>query len=73
MQPTTQNEILKAINSLPSKRSSGYDGISNVLLKEIAPLIIAPLKILFNLSISQGIFPDCMKLAKTSALFKSKY
>ena len=35
MEPTTQCEVLKIINSLPSKKSSGYDGISNVVLKEI--------------------------------------
>ena len=53
MEPTTQSELFKVINSLPSKRSSRYDGISNVLLKEIVPLIIT-LTVLFNLSISQG-------------------
>ena len=53
MEPTTQSELFKVINSLPSKRSSGFDGISNVLLKEIVPLIIT-LTVLFNLSISQG-------------------
>ena len=42
MEPTTQMEILKLINNLPGKKSSGYDGISNVLLKEIAPLILIP-------------------------------
>ena len=27
MEPTTQNEVLKIINNLPGKKSSGYDGI----------------------------------------------
>ena len=71
MEPITQMEILKLINNLPGKRSSGYDGISNVLLKEIAPLILTPLTIIFNQSISQGVFPDCMKLAEITALHKS--
>ena len=52
MEPTTQSELFKIINSLPSKRSSGYDGISNVLLKEIVPLIITLLfhKVYFRLN-----------------------
>ena len=72
MEPTTQGEILKTINNLPSKKSSGYDGISNVVLKDIAPIIIAPLTTLFNMSLTQGVFPDCMKLAEIIALYKSK-
>ena len=72
MEPTTQGELLKTINNLPSKKSSGYDGISNVVLKDIAPIIIAPLTTIFNMSLTQGVFPDCMKLAEIIALYKSK-
>ena len=72
MEPTSQCEVLKIINSLPSKKSSGYDGISNVVLKEIAPTILNPLTTMFNMSLTQGIFPDCMKLAEIIALHKSK-
>ena len=72
MEPTTQWEILKIINSLPSKKSSGYDGISNVVLKEITPTIINPLTIIFNMSLTQASFPDCMKLAEIIALYKSR-
>ena len=71
MEPTSQTEILRIINNLPGK-SSGCDGISNILLKEIAPLILTPLTKIFNQSISQGVFPDCIKLAEISALYKSK-
>ena len=72
MEPTTQGEFLKTINNLPSKKSSGYNGISNVVLKDIAPIIIAPLTTIFNMSLTQGVFPDCMKLAEIIALYKSK-
>ena len=72
MEPTSQCEVLKIINSLPSKKSSGYDGILNVVLKEIAPIVLNPLTIMFNMSLTQGIFPDCMKLAEIIALHKSK-
>lgn len=43
LQPITPMEIHKFIDKLPSKTSSGYDGISNKLLKGIKFTIITPL------------------------------
>ena len=34
MHPCTQNEILKLIDQLPNKTSSGHDEINNILLKK---------------------------------------
>ena len=62
--PGTIDEIQKLITELPSKRSSGPDNISNVLLKELAPILSEPLCIIVNQSMLTGIFPDIMKLAE---------
>ena len=70
--PSTEEEILKIINDLPSKRSSGVDNISNVLLKELSHIIFKPLCILTNSSMQTGIFPDLMKLAEVIPLYKGK-
>ena len=69
---TTQIEIKKLIENLPNKTSSGYDNISNILLKRICTAILAPLTEIFNLSISNSIFPYKMKLAETIPLHKGK-
>ena len=72
MIPIDPNEIKKQIMKLPNKSSSGYDGISNRLLKLLNASIAYPLSIIFNQSISTGIFPDKMKLSEVVPLYKGK-
>ena len=72
MTPTDESEILGIIKLLPNKSSSGYDNISNILLKQLAPSICKPLCIIFNKSMQEGIFPQDMKLAEVVPIFKSK-
>ena len=72
LSPTCANEISKLIEQLPNKKSHGYDKINNCLLKELRPVITHPLKIAFNKSLEEGVFPDSMKAADTVPLFKSK-
>ena len=70
--PCTEEEIRKIINELPSKRSSGVDNISNILLKELSDVLCKPLCLLTNRSMHLGIFPDLMKLAEVIPLYKGK-
>ena len=72
MSPTSGTELRKLIDNLPNKSSSGWDNINNLLLKEIAAPIIAPLVDLFNESINKGEFPERMKLAEVVPLHKGK-
>ena len=72
LHPCTQNEVETLIKNLPYKTSSGHDNISNVLLKKLSNNIKYPLSIIFNKSMSQGKFPEAMKLADVSPLYKSK-
>ena len=69
--PCTQSEILKIIESLPNKTSSGYDDITNILLKKIKLSVIEPLELIFNASLNTGEFPDRMKQADVVPLYKS--
>ena len=65
-------DIEKIINSLPAKTSSGHDGISNKLLKDLNCTISYPLSIIFNQSLESGICPEKMKIAEIIPLYKSK-
>ena len=69
--PTNSSEVLTIINSLINKKSSGWDGISNLMLKELKSVLCQPLSILFNRSISTGIFPSIFKKADVILLHKS--
>ena len=68
--PPTSEEISRLILSLKNKRSSGYDGISNTLLKRLYPSIELPLNIIYTESLSNGIFPEAMKKAIIKPLYK---
>ena len=68
--PTNKKEIIDLTLSLKSKSSSGHDNISNILLKEIIPLISVPLTHIFNLSLQTGSVPQTYKLAKVIPIYK---
>ena len=69
---TTPLEIGNLIRNLPNKRSSGYNNINNLLLKDLRSELMSPLSIIFNISLQEGIFPNKMKLADTVPLHKGK-
>ena len=71
LNPTSTTEIKSLIESLPPKTSSGCDNISNNLLKKLAPVLLEPLTIIFNKSLTEGIFPERMKLVDVVPLFKT--
>ena len=72
LRQTTEKEIRTLVSQLPNKSSSGHNQISNKLLKGIGDAISYPLMFVFNQSITQGIFPDIMKLADVIPLYKGK-
>jgi hypothetical protein len=53
-----------------SNKSCGYDGISTNVLKRIAKEISKPLTYIFNLTFSNGIIPDKLKIALVTPIFK---
>ena len=72
LSPTNENEIYSLIASLPNKSSSGYDGVSNILLKSLSQQLLVPLCIVFNKSMAEGIFPEKMKISEIIPLYKTK-
>lgn len=68
--PTTHQEVMKAIDSLKPKTSSGIDDISAKLTKLCKEELTYPLTHIINKSLNQGIFPDNLKIAKVYPKFK---
>ena len=68
--PTNPSEIINIARSLRNSKSSGFDGISMSLLKQIIHPLASPLTHIFNNSLSQGVFPDLFKIAKVNPIFK---
>lgn len=64
-------DVERVINKTNASKSPGLDKISNKLLKSAGNAIIDSLVYIFNLSINNGIFPEEMKLAKVTPIYKS--
>ena len=62
--------IEEVATNLKAKVSSGLDGISMKLLKEIIPYIKDPLSYLFNLSFTTGYIPPQFKIAIITPIYK---
>ena len=69
--PCKSEEVLKITSSLKASTSSDVDGISSNLLKHIIPEIIDVLIHIFNCSLSTGIVPSKLKIAKVNPVLKS--
>ena len=69
---TAVNEdcIDKIIKKLKSKSSTGYDNISNKLIKHARTVLVKPLRLLANQIIHTGEFPRQLKIARVKPLFK---
>ena len=67
---TSDIEVERIIKDLKDKKSYGLDGISNLVLKNIAVSIRSPLSKICNMSLSTGVVPSNMKIAKIIPLFK---
>ena len=67
---TTSQEIKRMIEGLKTAKAPGIDGITNYILKETVDIIAPILSDLFNKCLSQGVFPDPLKVAKIVPLHK---
>ena len=66
----TDDEVKEALRSLKPNRSPGYDNTSSNVVNETSDIFFTPLKYIFNLSLQQGIFPENVKIAKVSPIYK---
>ena len=69
LMPTNATEVKQIVMSL-KKKSPGCDGIIADIVKKTYPFYLDVLVHLINLSLSQGVFPSELKLAKVIPLYK---
>ena len=62
--------VLNQLKKLKENKATGIDDINAKYLKLAASLIANPLTKIFNLSIQNGTFPDILKKAKVTQVFK---
>ena len=67
---TNEQEIVKIINSLKNKNSTGFDCLSNRMLKREPHAFARLIVNLINTSIEEGSFPNCLKIAKIIPVYK---
>ncbi|MCG8049290.1 MAG: reverse transcriptase family protein [Candidatus Thiodiazotropha taylori] len=63
-------DLISIIASLDTSKSTGLDSITPKILKASADIICPTLFKIINVSISSGIFPDCLKQAKIIPIYK---
>lgn len=69
--PATEDEILLLINALETKKAAGIDNIHASTIKNCAETIVPLLTSIINDCISDGIYPDALKIARVVPIFKT--
>ena len=62
--PISKDDVSKIISSLCSKSSFGHDGMSTKFHKTLVPVLLRLLTLIINQSLTAGMFPDQLKIAK---------
>jgi hypothetical protein len=70
LKETNVLEVINICRGLKPKRSFGIDNISSLLLQSVIDLIAAPLAYIFNMSFQLGAYPEQLKIAKVTPVFK---
>ena len=70
LSPVTETEINKIIKDLKDS-ATGHDDISAQFLKLSVDFIVNPLMHICNMSLTEGVFPDSLKVANVIPLYKS--
>lgn len=67
----TEDEVENSLKALVSNRNPGPDGFPAIVLKFCARSLAKPLTMLFNMSLSCGVFLNDWKISFVSPIFKS--
>ena len=60
------------MTNIESSKAAGVDKLSGKFLKDSANILAKPISAIYNLSISQGVFPNACKIAKLKPIFKKE-
>ena len=69
--PLSINELKDAFFSLKINKSPGVDDVSFNIIKKCFGVLCEPLIYLFQLSLENGVFPDDLKIAKVTPIYKA--
>ena len=69
--PCTPSEVKKIIHSLKNKTSLDAYGLTKKICKLLSPSWEVELSNLINECVFSGVFPDCLKVARVTPIFKS--
>ena len=64
-------DVMEYLSSMKNKNSAGLDGFTNKIIRICAPYIADTLTFIYNLCLSQNVFPLAFKHAKVVPLYKS--
>ena len=64
------HDVKQIIKGIKTSRSIGHDGISSELIKLISNDIADSITLIINQSLKSGIFPDQLKIAKVTPIYK---
>ena len=67
----SESEVLDILKTLKTNKATGPDEIRPLLLKNTAYVIVGPLTLLFNKSLSSNVFPAIWKIAHITPIFKN--
>ena len=67
---STEVEIRRVIKTLSSKKAAGYDEIPAQFIRRIGMKLVKPLCLIFNQCVRENTFPDKMKMANITPLYK---
>lgn len=70
LQPTTPVEVERVIATLKNSKAAGYDELPTSIIKENSNVFAYVLSHLINLSMSEGIFPERLKLTIIKPILK---
>ena len=68
--PVTIKELKQAFFSLKTNKSPGYDQVNSDVIKNCFSELNYPIKYLFGKSIEKRVFPNALKTARVTPLFK---
>ena len=72
MTPTDPKEILNILQLMKPKRGADIFGLSPCIIKWVAEDIAEPLSTIINTSLTTGTFPDKLKIARITPVYKNK-
>ena len=66
----TEDMVMEKLNALDPSKSPGPDQIHPTVAKQLADVLVTPLRIIFNKSLQESVVPGDWKLANVTAIFK---